>query len=143
MYEQERYSGAAKSWGQAALLQHGASHAFLSNMLFEGRPGVSKDEKRALELAAFGAAMGCAHSKGVLGRCFVFGVGVAQNVAKGLALGRESAAAGSCFGQYVVGLCYHQSEGVAQDYAEAVRLYRLAAAQGYAGAAQALQRLGA
>ncbi len=31
LYEQQRYGGAARSWGQAALLQHGASHAFLSN----------------------------------------------------------------------------------------------------------------
>ena len=68
LYEQERYSGAAKSWGQAALLQHGASHAFLSSMLIEGRQDVAKDLKRGFELAASGAAMGCAHSKGALGR---------------------------------------------------------------------------
>ena len=59
LHEQERYSGAAKSWGQAALLQHGASHAFLSNMLIEGRPDVAKDLERGFELAAAGAAMGC------------------------------------------------------------------------------------
>ena len=45
MYEQGRYSGAAKHWGQAALLQHGASHAFLSSMLIDGRPDVTVDEK--------------------------------------------------------------------------------------------------
>ena len=132
LYEQERYSGAAKSWGQAALLQHGASHAFLSNMLIDGRPDVAKDLKRGFELAAAGAAMGCAHSKGALGRCFIGGYGVAEDVEKGLALGRESAAAGSCFGQFVVGKCYDVGLGVAQDYAEAVRLWRLAAAQGHA-----------
>jgi TPR repeat protein len=137
LYEQQRYSDAAKSWGQAALLQHGASHAFLSDMLFDGRPGVAKDEKRALKLAAAGADMGCAHSKGALGLHFVLnpfflGGGVAQNEAIGLALGRESAAAGSCFGQFVVGMCYQSGSGVGQDYAEALRLYRLAAAQGYA-----------
>ena len=134
LYEQQRHSDAAKSWGQAALLQHGASHAFLSSMLIEGRPDVPKDEKRAFELAAAGAAMGCAHSKGALGRCLVYGFGVAKDVGKGLALGRESAAAGSCFGQFVVGRCYEEGVGVAQDYAEAVRLYRLAAAQGLAAA---------
>jgi TPR repeat protein len=133
-YEQERYSGAAKSWGQAALLQHGASHAFLSDMLIYGRPAVVQDEKRAFELAAAGAAMGCAHSKGALGRCFVSGSGVAKDVAKGLALGRESAAAGSSFGQFVVGWCYDEGWGVAQDDAEAVRWYRLAAEQGHSSA---------
>ena len=80
LYEQRRYNDAAKSWGQAALLQHGASHAFLSNILFEGRPDVAEDEKRGFELAAAGAAMSCAHSKGALGRCLVSGSGVAKDV---------------------------------------------------------------
>jgi len=129
--EQQRFSDAAKSWGQAVLLQHAASHAFLSNMLFDGRPDVPKDEKRAFELASAGAAMGCAHSKGALGRCLIAGAGVAKDAGKGLALGRESAAAGSCFGQHVVGKCFSDGLGVAQDDAEAVRLWRLAAAQGH------------
>jgi TPR repeat protein len=132
--EQQRFSDAAKSWAQAALLQHAASHAFLSDMLLEGSPDVPTDEKRAFELAAAGAAMGCAHSKGALGRCYVYGEGVAKDVGNGLALGRESAAAGSCFGQFVVGKCYDAGWGVAQDYAEAARWYRLAAEQGHAGA---------
>ncbi len=134
LYEQQHFSDAAKSWGQAALLQHAASHAFLSNMLIWGRPDVPKDQKRAFELAAAGAGMGCAHSKGMLGECLVRGAGVAKDVVKGLALGKESAAAGSRFGQFVVGCCYEAGVGVAQDYAEAVRLLRLAAAQGHAGA---------
>jgi hypothetical protein len=41
------------------------------------------------------------HSKGALGRCYVYRLGVAEDEARGLALGRESAAAGSCFGQFV------------------------------------------
>jgi TPR repeat protein len=130
--EQQRFGDAAKSWGQAALLQHAASHAFLLNMMFYGRPDVCKDEKRAFELAAAGAAMSCAHCKGMLGDCFVSGAGVAKDAGKGLALARESAAAGSCFGQLVVGWCYGEGEEVAQDETEAVRLYGLAAAQGYA-----------
>jgi TPR repeat protein len=128
-------SEAAERWGRAALLQHGPSHAHLSDMLMDGRAGVAVDDERAFALAAAGAALGCAHSKGALGRCYLYGHGVAQDVARGLALGRESEAAGSCFGQYVVGLCYKFGYGrVARDYAEAVRLYRLAADQGHAGA---------
>jgi hypothetical protein len=53
---------------------------------------MAKDHKRAFELAAAGAAMGCAHSKGALGRCLVIGAGVAEDVGKGLAL----AALGRC-----------------------------------------------
>ena len=135
LYGEQRFSDAAERWGRAALLQHAPSHAHLSNMLIFGRPGVAKDVKRAFELAAAGAALGCAHSKGALGVCYVWGCGVAKDEARGLALGRESEAAGSCFGQYVVGACFDFGcGGVAKDYAEAVRLYRLAAAQGHAGA---------
>jgi TPR repeat protein len=135
LYGEQRFSEAAERWGRAALLQHAPSHAHLSDMLVEGRPGVAKDVKRAFALASAGAALGCAHSKGALGRCYVMGYGVAQDEARGLALGRESEAAGSCFGQFVVGWChYFGCGGVAQDYAEAVRLYSLAAAQGHASA---------
>ena len=86
-------------------------------------------------MAAAGAALGCAHSKGALGDCYVGGYGVAKDEARGLALGRESEAEGSCFGQYVVGWCYRFGCGdVARDFAEALRLYSLAAAQGHADA---------
>jgi TPR repeat protein len=138
---QQRFSDAAKRWGKAALLQHAASHAFLSSMLFHGRQDVAKDVKRAFELATAGAAMGCAHSKGMLGDCLVHGAGVAKDVGKGLALGKESAAAGSCFGQFVVGECYGAGWGVVRDGAEAARLYRLSAEQGYAKAQLNLGRM--
>jgi TPR repeat protein len=135
LYGEQRFSEAAERWGRAAPQQHGTSHAHLSDMLVEGRAGVAKDKNQAFELAAAGAALGCAHSKGALGRCYVMGYGVARDKARGLALGRESEAAGSCFGQYVVGACYEVGwGGVAQNYAEAVRLYSLAAAQGHADA---------
>ena len=111
LYEEQRFSEAAERWGRAALLLHGPSHAHLSDMLSWGIPGVAKDGKRAFELATAGAALGCAHSKGALGRCYVYGLGVAKDVARGLALGRESEAAGSCFGQFVVGACYYGGNG--------------------------------
>ena len=139
LYEQHIFSDAVKSWAQAALLQHAASHAFLSNMLIHGfqsdrRPYFAEDVKRAFELAAAGTAMGCAHSKGMLGLCLVDGAGVAKDVGNGLALARESAAAGSRFGQHTVGWCYHRGMGVAQDCREARRWYRLEEAQGHAEA---------
>jgi TPR repeat protein len=132
LYEQLRFSEAAKSWGQAAMLQHTASHAFLSNMLFEGRHDVLKDQKLAFELASAGVALGCAHSKGVLGCCYASGNGVDSDEVKGLELGRVSAAAGSCFGQYVVGKCYECGFGVKEDNIEAMKWLRLAAEKGHA-----------
>ena len=139
LYEQQIFSDAVKSWAQAALVQHAASHAFLSNMLIHGyqsdrRPYFAEDMKRAFKLAAAGTAMGCAHSKGMLGLCLVDGAGVAKDVGNGLALARESAAAGSRFGQHTVGWCYDRGLGVAQDCREARRWYRLAVAQGHAEA---------
>ena len=134
LHGEQRYREAAESWRQAALLQHAPSHAFLSSLLFVGREDVPKDVQRAFEFASSGAALGCTHSKGSLGRCLVKGAGVAEDVGRGLALARESAAAGSGFGQFVVGGCYASGLGVAQDYAEAVRWYQLAAAQGHSGA---------
>jgi hypothetical protein len=133
LYGEQRFSEAAERWGRAALLQHGPSHAHVSSMLIDGRAGVAEDVKRAFAFAAAGEALGCAHSKGALGRCYRNGYGVAVDHARGLALGRESEAAGSCFGQNVVGTCYECGcGGVAQDDAEAVRLYSLAAEQGHA-----------
>ena len=133
LYGEQCFSEAAERWGRAVLLQHAPSHAHLSSMLFEGRLDVPADVKRAFELALAGAALGCSHSKGMLGRCYVLGAGVQPaKVAKGLALGRESQAGGSCFGQYCVGMCHGEGWGVGTNYVEAARLYRLAAAQGYA-----------
>jgi len=104
-------------------------------MLIDGRGDVAKDEKQAFKFAAAGAALGCAHSKGVLGCCYIYGVGVEEDEERGLALGRESAAAGSCFGQFVVGVCYEKGcGGIIKDKAEAARFFRLAADQGYATA---------
>jgi TPR repeat protein len=128
-YEQMRFSEAAKSWGQSALLQHAPSHAFLSSIMLDGRPGVRDDEKQAFELAKIGAAMGCAHSKGALAFFFIE-IEDREDVEKGIALASESAAAGSYFGQYVLGRCYNAGWGVAQDQDEGMRLSRLAAANG-------------
>ena len=43
----QRFSDAAKSWGQAALSHHSHSHALLSTMLIEGKQDVPRDHKRA------------------------------------------------------------------------------------------------
>jgi TPR repeat protein len=137
LYGSQRFSDAAKSWGQAALLHHAHSHALLSEMLIEGRQDVPKDGKRAFELAEAGASMGCAHSKGALGRCYMLNfVAVKDHFdhVKGYTFAKKSAAAGSCIGQFVVGLAFKVGQGVAQDSAEAVRRWRLAAEQGHADA---------
>jgi TPR repeat protein len=135
LYDEQRYSDAAQLWAQAALLKHGPSHAFLSNMLIQSRQGVVKDVNRAFELAASGASMGCHHSKGTLGTCYLGGFGVAQDARKALSLGKASAAKGSCFGLYVVASCYMDGRGgVARNDTLAADLFHLAAAQEHADA---------
>jgi hypothetical protein len=135
LYGEQRFSEAVERWGRAALLQHGPSHARMSSLLIEGRPGVDVDHQRSFAFASAGVALGCAHSKGALGDCYLHGIGIAKDEARGLALGRESAAAGSCFGQFVVGSCYYRGDGgIFQDFVEAVRFYRLAAAQDFPAA---------
>jgi hypothetical protein len=37
LHGEQRYREAAKSWGQAALLQHAPSHAFALSLLLDGR----------------------------------------------------------------------------------------------------------
>jgi hypothetical protein len=156
LYGSQRFSDAAKSWGKAALLQHAASHAFLSTILIDdilGDPAFKKkrnfDEmsqggacmgllpkprcKQAFLLAEAGAAMGCAHSKGALARCYINGWGTPQRWDGGRRLASESAESGSCMGQFVLGQVSDWGK-FNPDKAEAVKWYRLAAEQGHASA---------
>jgi hypothetical protein len=132
-----RFYEAAQSWAMAAMLQHPPSHAFLSDLMCGGYKFnrgyyVPRDHQKAFELVSAGAAMGCTHSKGLLGSCYINGTCVDQDVMKGLALARESAASGSPFGQHVVGRCYAAGIGCTQDYSESARFTGLSAAQGHA-----------
>jgi hypothetical protein len=134
LYGEQCFSEAVKSWGQAALLRHGLSHAWLSNILFDGRKEVLKDVKRASEFASAGAELGCAHSKGALAYCLIQYDDPLENVRNGLALAKQSAANDSSFGLFAHGMCYFAGMGVGKDDAEAVRLFKLAAQQEHASA---------
>ena len=126
---------AAQSWAMAAMLQHPPSHAFLADLMsgaYIRGSHVPTDPQKAFELVSAGAAMGCAHSKGLLGSCYIYGSCVDKDVMKGFALARESAASGSPFGQFVLRHCYGAGIGCTQDDSESARLEGLAAAQGHA-----------
>lgn len=130
LYSQQRYFDAAQSWGHATVLNHATSHAFLSDMLFHGRPAVPKNMQRSFQLAKAGAALDCIHSKAILGFFYIAGQFVARNEKKGKALIIKSFQAGSRFGQYHLGICY-----LALNLLDsAVRMFRLAAEQGHAAA---------
>jgi hypothetical protein len=157
-YKRQLFKNAARSWGQAALLQHAHSHALLSTMIIDdilGTPAFkekrqleefsdlrasvglmpSQRQKRAFLLAEAGAALGCAHSKGVLARCYVEGYGTRERTLLGHELALESASAGSCMGQFVLGQWFAWiSPGDERDRSVALVWYRLAAEQGHASA---------
>ena len=137
LYKKKKYSDAVNMWNEAILLKHLDSYAFLSDMLIDGRLGVPMDRKRAFQLALEGTNLGNIHSKGVLGHCYVQGIGVDENeeyIKMGFELAKESADANSCFGQFALGLCYEQGWGVQQETATAIHFYHLAAIQEYASA---------
>jgi TPR repeat protein len=136
LYGEQRYREAAESWGQAALLRHGPSHAFLSTMLVEGRQGVRSDEAKAFDFACAGVALDCKHSAGALARCLLVQPGIFPNLRrddeKCLILAMESATARSPFGLYVLAKCYSHGLGVSKNDAEIMSLFQLAADAGHA-----------
>jgi hypothetical protein len=79
----DRYFDAAQTWGHATVLNHATSHAFLSDMLFHGRPAMPKNMQRSFQLAKAGAALDCIHSKAILGHFYIAGQFVARNEKKG------------------------------------------------------------
>ncbi len=157
-YKEKQYGHAARSWGQAALLNHAHSHALLSTMIIDDVLPKNQDtsafrqnrmldeygeargtlgllpnprQKRAFLLADAGASLGCAHSTGVLARCYVSGYGTRESKEHGHKLALKSAAAGSCMGQFVLGQWF---DWVYPDKSVAEGWYRLAAVQGHATA---------
>ena len=104
-YKVSNYACAAERWQSAVDIGCPLAHALLANLLIDGRPGLPHDRNRAFFLASAGARLGCAHSRGVLGRCYSGSYGVAQSIESAFELARQSAAAGSCFGKFVLGVC--------------------------------------
>jgi hypothetical protein len=81
----------------------------------DARDGVGEDKARSMQLMQEGARLGCAHSKGILGGCFLFGEGVERDEVRGSALLKDSVAAGSCYGQCVRLLPLHPPPTAACD----------------------------
>ncbi len=134
LYNNKDYSEAAMFWNEAVLLKHADAHAFLSDMLIDGRLYVPIDDCRAFKLASDGVILGSIHSKGVLGRCYIEGIvhrGEHEGEHEGFRLATESANGNSYFGQGIVGVCYKYGIIVPFDRAEAIRLLSLSAEHGY------------
>lgn len=138
MCDQQNYSTAFQNWAQAALLQHGLSHAYVSNMLLGGRTNVPTNQDLAYDFALAGAKLGCQHSKGQLAYCTILhwkpliSWAEEQVLKKNmLEMAKESAAKGSMFGLSAMACCYECGFAVTKDKNEAIKLYELAAKKGH------------
>jgi TPR repeat protein len=134
LYKEQKFIDACALWKEAVKLENRDAHAFLSDLLIDGRNNVPKDHKMAFELALAGTSLDSKHCKGVLARCLIFGIGVEKNIQKGLELGKESEAAESLFGRFIIGKCNHEGLVMEKNVNEAKRLYTLAAEQGHSTA---------
>jgi TPR repeat protein len=138
MYWQQNYSTAFQIWAQAALLHHGLSHAYVSNMLLGGRTDMPINEDLAYDFALAGAKLGCQHSKGQLAYCTILHRKPLTSWAeeqvlkkKMLEMAKESAAKDSMFGLSAMACCYEWGYAIAEDKNEALKLYGLAAQKGH------------
>jgi TPR repeat protein len=138
MCEQQNYSTAFQFWAQAALLHHGLSHAYVSNMLLGGRTNVPDNQDLAYDFALAGAKLGCQHSKGQLAYCTILYREPPKSYAEGKALekkvlvmAKESAMTGSKFGLSAMACCYDLGFAVTKDKNEAIKLYEQAAQKGH------------
>jgi hypothetical protein len=60
--------------------------------LLEGRPNVEKNPVKTFQMAEEGSQAGCIHSMGILGRCYITGLGGRVDKHRGLQMGRLQAA---------------------------------------------------
>jgi hypothetical protein len=115
----------------AVELGHLPSRALKAWLLIDGREGVTKDHKKAYELAEQGARLGCHNCQGVLSFCYWGGCGCGEDDVRSLELARESSAKGSSYGQLTLGfLLLSVVDGVELEDGQALELFRLAARQG-------------
>jgi len=134
LYKEGKYSIAANIWEELLSLKFHDAYAYLADLLIDGRFGVPKNYERAFQLTTEGVALGSKNCLGVLGRCYVFGIGVSKDEKKGICLAKEGAEINSFFSQYVIGMCYYEGIVLLNDFNQAKINFTLAANQEYANA---------
>ena len=104
----------------------------------DGKNGVTKDLKKAVEYFTKAAEQGHASAQADLGDCYFNGDGVYKDSDKAVEWYRKAAEQGNASGQCGLGLCYLGGRGVPEDNAKAVEWFRKAANQGHASAQNGL-----
>jgi len=96
-------------------------------LLLHGRSFITTDHSKCFNLVNGKEDPDC---KGVLGYCYLFGIGCTQNEVLSLDLARDSASKNSKYGQCVLGrLYYYGLAGLQIDYIQTIMYYKLAVEQ--------------
>ena len=77
--------------------------------------GVTKDEKKAVELFTEAAEQGLAIAQACLGNCYEFGKGITKDEKKAVEWYAKAAAQGNAIAQSNLGKCYQLGIGVTKD----------------------------
>jgi TPR repeat protein len=115
---------------RAIIWNHLPSRALKAWLLCQGREGVAQDDDEAYLLASEGERAGCRDCQGILGWCYMHGVGCCKYRERSLELARESLKRGSRYGAYVTGLLLYfdnDDESLPENYIESFKLIKLAA----------------
>ncbi len=126
------------TWRKAAEDGNPTGQVLFALCLSYGAGGVTKDEKKGIELFRKAAAAG--HPRGMteLGLSYLAGIGVAKDEKEAVKWFRKAADAGDFLGMTMLGSRYGQGQGVTKNETEAVRWYRKAAEGGCSAAANNL-----
>ncbi len=104
----------------------------------DGKDGVTKDLKKAVEYFTKAAEQGHASAQADLGDCYFYGYGVYKDSDKAVEWYRKAAEQGNAGGQSGLGRCCLNGRGVTEDKSKAVEWFRKAASQGNADAQNCL-----
>jgi len=106
----------------------------IGSLYTNGGPGITKDDKQAVDWFSKAAEQGHMEAQTKLGFMYATGKGVAQNYHTAVYWCYKAAEQGDVISQYNLGLMYAEGQGVAKDNSLAVSWYSKAAAQGHARA---------
>lgn len=127
-FDQGLYIQALKLAEEAAKRGEAEAHTLIGQIYEQGL-GVAKDEVRAAEAYAKGAALGDMHAQFQIGMMLAQGRGVAKNLDKAASFFELASSQNHALAQYNLALIHIDGFARQQDYAKAAALLEKAAAQ--------------
>lgn len=102
--------------------------------LIYGSHGVTQDQKKGIALVEKAVEKEDAYSLGVLGRCYIDGVGVDVDYKRGYEYCLKAHEEGDSDGTFLIGWCYHNGKGTTKDVTKALDYYEKAIQQNHRAA---------